>query len=722
MTVANFATNADDPISSFEDDLLKRGPFVDRLCAVLASAPVNSSNVFALYGEWGSGKTSVKNLVAREFADHPGPATPILVEFNPWAFSTQAELFESFFGEVSRALGRKQVGDVAAALARLGTYLNMGAKAARALQVVTDIAMLPGGALLKMAADSLAEGGEHAEGQAAHLKNGKVEDLEAVRDELRKAIGKLDRSILIVIDDVDRLPPAQVLQIFQVVRVNAALPRINFLLLLDRRSILHSLQLAHQAPDYLEKIVQFALDLPHVAPGGLREFAEKGLTAIGKEMNLELDWKRWREGYVEACQEILDTPRKIRRLLHTFRFHLTIFCQDGVPEVDIVDLFFLEVIRLYAPDVWLRLPRLGQRVLGHELIGWYLRNDQHAGPPLKDELATVVNLAPSDIRTACSLLVKRLLPQFAERDEQGSISALSTCRMCTAIHFPSYFLLTTSEGFPTQKEGVALVALLDKPDAFTIQARALAGCYGFRQLLIKLQALQKDCVNPAAISTMVATVWRLDEEDAAIDPVEGDWGNRERTLEFASYFLLRLPDATTRSQVLAAAFQSSGTTHPLYLLTARDITRRKRNPHASDCAFSEEQAVALQKLALARVLEMREADKLIYQPNLNQLLWLWAQHEGVNAPKAWLKQQTVDDRRFGTILTSFFGRSYSGEGVRYFVSRKSLEHWFTLDQEFRTSLEAIDRAALDRWQAHAVAEALRIFDDGAEGGNSEDPE
>lgn len=709
MGHADFITNADDPIVTFEEDMLKRGPFVDRLAAVLKSAPSSSSNVFALFGEWGSGKTSVKNLVIRRFRDQPDNSTPIVVEFNPWAFSTQAELFESFFSEVSRALGRRDAGDVAAALSRMGTYLSIGAKTARALQVAADIAMLPGGSLVGMVADSCEKGAEQAGAQAEYLKTGEVDDLEVLRGELHFAIKKLGRSILIVIDDLDRLPPAQVLQMFQVVRVNAALPRINFLLLIDRRSILRSLRLAGQAPDYLEKIVQFALDLPHVAAGGLRDFARAGLTSIADELGVKIDWRRWEEGYVEACQVILDTPRKIRRLLHTFRFHLTIFCQDGVPEVDVVDLFQLEVIRLYAPDLWLQLPRLGDLAFGHGSIEWHLERMQRSKSGFNDELAEVVKLAPSEIQSACSRLVKLLLPQLDGGDKEHLTAALSTCRMCTETHFASYFVLTTNAGYPTQKEGIALLGVLNDPDVFTNAARELMKRYGFSHLLTKLHALQRDCEDPAAIAAMIATVWKLDEEDAGVDPVEGDWG-RGNTEEFTLFFLRKLPDEETRIAVATEAFTRSRCPAPLFQLTGNDIERRKQNRYVADCAFSEDNALALQQLALKRVHELRESDKLIFHPNLSHLLWLWRQHEGAEAPKEWLKQQSTEGWRLGTILKAFFGRSTSGDDVRYFIPRKSLEQWFSLDEDFRTSLKATDGDKLDRWPAHAIREALRIFD------------
>lgn len=657
-------------------------------------------------------------MVVRSLQGHSDANTPIVVEFNPWAFSTQAELFESFFSEVSRSLGRKNAGEVGAALSRLGSYLGIGARAAKAVQAAADIAMVPGGALIGMVADSLERGSEQATAQAESIKAGMTDNLDEVQAELGRAIEKLGRSILIVIDDLDRLPPEQVMQIFQVVRVNAALPRINFLLLVDRGSLLRSLDLARQAPDYLDKIVQFALNLPRVPADDLREVAKAGLEAIASELKLTVDWSRWHDDYVATCQSILDTPRKIKRLLHTFRFHLTVFCQDGVPEVDLVDLFLLEVIRLYAPEVWLRLPKLGRQIFGYELIRWYVQHGQHATPPFEDQFADTVKLAPSEIQAACSLLLKRLLPQFDKGYQVDDILALSTCRMCTATHFDSYFLLTTNRAYPTQKDGLELLALLPAPAAFTSKGRELMDRYGFANLLTKLQVIQRSCRDLNAIATMIGAVWRLDEEDAAIDPVERNWGARDATEEFTRFFLLRVPDEKTRVEIVTSALHSTRSPHQLIDLTRRDIRRFKEPWIGITNVFSEAKAMELQQLSLKRILEMRDADELYSHPELGTMLWLWKDVDGDKGGRSWLKQQCADGVRLGTILTAFFGRSTSASAVRYFLERKVLEEWFILDGAFRASLESVDRSKLGRWQSHAVSEALRILD-GAVGGDQE---
>lgn len=42
------------------------------------------SAVFAIYGEWGSGKTSFKNFILEKLKTRSESNQPLIVEFNPW--------------------------------------------------------------------------------------------------------------------------------------------------------------------------------------------------------------------------------------------------------------------------------------------------------------------------------------------------------------------------------------------------------------------------------------------------------------------------------------------------------------------------------------------------------------------------------------------------------------------------------------------------------------
>ena len=71
------------PIGSLREDLLGRGEFARALATVLHRYRGKESLVVALRGEWGSGKTSIKNLIV-EMLTEPGRSPMKVVTFNPW--------------------------------------------------------------------------------------------------------------------------------------------------------------------------------------------------------------------------------------------------------------------------------------------------------------------------------------------------------------------------------------------------------------------------------------------------------------------------------------------------------------------------------------------------------------------------------------------------------------------------------------------------------------
>ncbi len=54
-------------------------------------------------------------------------------------------------------------------------------------------------------------------------------DLQARRRDLEKRLGKLKRPIVVVIDDIDRLPPEQVRIVFQMLKAVCDFDRVSYL-------------------------------------------------------------------------------------------------------------------------------------------------------------------------------------------------------------------------------------------------------------------------------------------------------------------------------------------------------------------------------------------------------------------------------------------------------------------------------------------------------------
>ena len=79
--------NSDLPITKSTEDTLNRGAFAKSLAKTILNYSFPSSFAIGLYGEWGSGKTSLLNMVFETIADVgyvliPGNSSPS--SLNKW--------------------------------------------------------------------------------------------------------------------------------------------------------------------------------------------------------------------------------------------------------------------------------------------------------------------------------------------------------------------------------------------------------------------------------------------------------------------------------------------------------------------------------------------------------------------------------------------------------------------------------------------------------------
>jgi predicted KAP-like P-loop ATPase len=97
--------SADRPITLCAEDLLGRSGFAKSIAAAIRGWTGNESLVIALYGSWGSGKTSIKNM-AIEALRSSEETCPLIVEFNPWQWAGQEQLADAFFQQIGFVLGK----------------------------------------------------------------------------------------------------------------------------------------------------------------------------------------------------------------------------------------------------------------------------------------------------------------------------------------------------------------------------------------------------------------------------------------------------------------------------------------------------------------------------------------------------------------------------------------------------------------------------------------
>ena len=295
------------------------------MCAI----PAEHGFTIAIEGEWGSGKTSVLNMVAETLED--SWADIAVLRFNPWLFSNADELVARFFHELSAQLGlsgSEKLKDVAKALAKLGQFL-------------APLSPVPGTTLF---ANEIAK-------QADHV--GEPPSLHDMRDRLSKALESSDSRVVVFVDDIDRLEPRETREVMRLVRLTSELPNVVFLLAFDRRHVAESLGTNEtneiEGQQYLDKIVQVSHDLPAVREAILPGMFLPWLNEMiqGRDL-IQLDSNVWSRVFYEIIKPLLHDLRDVKRYLYSLPVTLDMIGDEVAP----ADLLGLEAIRVLRPSMF----------------------------------------------------------------------------------------------------------------------------------------------------------------------------------------------------------------------------------------------------------------------------------------------------------------------------------------------------------------------------------
>lgn len=87
---------SDQPINKIEDDLLDRNIFVEQLGNAIKKYKQTDSLTIGLCGSWGSGKTSILNMLENSLQKCNKSNETIIVRFEPWLISNQEQMIYLF--------------------------------------------------------------------------------------------------------------------------------------------------------------------------------------------------------------------------------------------------------------------------------------------------------------------------------------------------------------------------------------------------------------------------------------------------------------------------------------------------------------------------------------------------------------------------------------------------------------------------------------------------
>jgi predicted KAP-like P-loop ATPase len=627
--------NPDKPRTDPErEDELGVAPFSKNLAQAIARVTPTQGLVIGLCGPWGSGKTTVLRFV-EAYLRRETPSAPLLViDFNPWWFSGEKDLIAAFLVELiaQARLNQSLTGKLTNLFEDLEPLLDGLARLAES----TPHSSIPCFAWLGSSIAKL-------------LHRRQSESLPELKRKITGALKSASTRLLVIIDDLDRLPSVQVQQIFRLVKSVADFPNVTYLMAFDREVISRTLENEQEVPGqtYLSKIVQIPFDLPRPDTTALHRMLFKRLDAILDPTPDELfDKGRWRDIFSDSLAKLLGTPRDIIRLANVLS--LTYATVRG--EVDAVDFIAVEALRVFLPQVYDVIRRNPEMVCE---ASWRSISPL-TGAKLKMfhdtwfDALTKEGAIATEHRELVQALLCALFPRVnavwsqspSHRTSQRPSSA--TRRVCDADAFPVYFRWTVGETSISRSEVLAVLSLPSSELAKTLVEKSRSvrvdGISHVRALMEVLPDFAASLPVEGCqrlIEAMISAGEEILKADAAAFFPPQAW-------LFASSIRASVKGIppNERFDSVASAIQKSSAVGAIVWITeefARDVGRvGKTAERDQEILINGDDVQRLEQIALTKIREASANRELLNSATLANILYNWQRWAGEDEVRQWI--------------------------------------------------------------------------------------
>ena len=324
------------PIAKLEEDGLNRGSFAESLAKTLVQYSFPSSLTIGLYGEWGSGKTSLLNMVFENVERIDDGV--VVLRFNPWLCSDPKQLVTQFFKQMATAIKlKKRAADKAWEL--INQYADI-LGATSVIPVAGEIVAAFTKVLTKKAEEETKE---------------RTNDLQESKNQIIKKLKDEKIKIIVSIDDIDRLSEEEIVAVFQLVKSLADFPNTIYVLAFDYDVVVRALgKVQHgDGKEYLEKIVQVPFEIPVPNIDDIHEALFSKLNGILGDIPEE-DWDKetWVELFQQGIKNYIRSIRDVIRYTNVFSLKYELLKN----ETSVVDLLGLTCLQVFEPTVYSKLP------------------------------------------------------------------------------------------------------------------------------------------------------------------------------------------------------------------------------------------------------------------------------------------------------------------------------------------------------------------------------
>lgn len=275
-------------------DYLNFGYMVDMVADIATNRDLSPSTI-GLYGDWGSGKSSLMKLALKKIEDsnpksrkEKDTTTSLCIEFNGWLFEGYEDTKTSLCGAILDALAdeerfSQEVTDYANELIKKIDFKKILGKG---IKYGLDFFLTGGvGTLTDLTLSSILSSIK------ANVSDLQVKDIEEILDKLkkdekarteiknfRKEFQELLKkskveNVVVFIDELDRCLPDTVLEVFEAMRLFLFVEGMSFVIGADERLIQYAIRSKYKevpgnnldiGKEYLEKVIQYPITIPQL--------------------------------------------------------------------------------------------------------------------------------------------------------------------------------------------------------------------------------------------------------------------------------------------------------------------------------------------------------------------------------------------------------------------------------------------------------------------------
>ncbi|HLP61169.1 MAG TPA: P-loop NTPase fold protein [Candidatus Deferrimicrobium sp.] len=652
---------ADQPIKSYKEDILSRHSFSQSLGNAILSYKEKESIAIGLHGTWGSGKTSIINMVLEyidnESAKQNDNKKPIIMRFNPWNYSDQNQLVSQFFIQLSAVLNRT---DHASDAKKAGKKLNIYANFFKPFTLVPTIGLFASlfSNVFKFIGNAARDWGDAMS-----------KDIAAIREELNKLLANQPHKIIVVIDDIDRLNNTEIRQVFQLIKTLGDFPNTIYLLAFDRNVVINALEKVQEGPgeEYLEKVIQIPFEIPLISKQEVGQLLFGQLDALIKNIpKNKWDQSYWSNIYLSGLKYFFENIRDVTRYINSIRFSFEMV----LGEVNPVDFFAIVGIQVFIPEVYYGIRD------NKDIFSGIFERELGSGNETKDQAKKrcdeIIGKVNEPLQTNLKDFLKRLFPKLESIYGNTNYNFdwlckwRRDCRICSPDIFDIFFRLSISNGEISTEEIETILSIGENLCSLTDALLKLNEDGRIIRFLERLEDYTRSEIPNESIESIITVLMNIGD---LFPEGELSFFGTETSMKLLRLFYQlshRFDNHDKRFSVFKSAMEKAN--RSLYTIVNEvSVQDQLHGKYGSNeppqpeekLTVKAEQLEKLKKIACEKIEIWAEDGRLNKHKKLLSILYCWRQWGAEDKVTKFINDMIKNDDGLIDFITSFLSKSTS---------------------------------------------------------------